>query len=243
MAAAYEAVAALASSSLTRLLTSLPSARPLTLGMSCAHDLAHVTGRAGAGGGDGLDHEGADLVLPQLLGQVGREDVDLGLLLVREVIATGVTEGLDRFAARLDLLGDDRQRLLVGERLALVLGGILGSSDHHAQGVASVRVAIAHGGLHVSLELFGKAHGGPPLIGQVEGARTLGSRTGSDGRAYSPRAAFFRFASLRFRLTLGFSKCSRRRASARMPLCWIFLLKRRRAASKVSFSPTRTSAN
>src|SRR5262245_51243161 len=28
-----------------------------------------------------------------------------------------------------------------------------------------------------------------------------------------------------------------------MPLCWIFLLKRRRALSKVSFSPTRTSAN
>ena len=28
-----------------------------------------------------------------------------------------------------------------------------------------------------------------------------------------------------------------------MPLCWIFLLKRRRALSNVSFSPTRTSAN
>src|SRR3954462_13623268 len=28
-----------------------------------------------------------------------------------------------------------------------------------------------------------------------------------------------------------------------MPLCWIFFLKRRRALSKVSFSPTRTSAN
>src|SRR3972149_2672658 len=28
-----------------------------------------------------------------------------------------------------------------------------------------------------------------------------------------------------------------------MPLCWIFLLKRRSALSKVSFSPTRTSAN
>src|SRR4051794_33375396 len=28
-----------------------------------------------------------------------------------------------------------------------------------------------------------------------------------------------------------------------MPDCWIFLLKRRRALSNVSFSPTRTSAN
>src|SRR5687768_1009941 len=28
-----------------------------------------------------------------------------------------------------------------------------------------------------------------------------------------------------------------------MPLCWIFLLKRRRALSNVAFSPTRTSAN
>src|SRR3954454_16617598 len=28
-----------------------------------------------------------------------------------------------------------------------------------------------------------------------------------------------------------------------MPLCWIFLLKRRGALSNVSFSPTRTSAN
>src|SRR5665213_3132855 len=28
-----------------------------------------------------------------------------------------------------------------------------------------------------------------------------------------------------------------------MPLCWIFLLNRRSALSKVSFSPTRTSAN
>src|SRR6516225_994171 len=28
-----------------------------------------------------------------------------------------------------------------------------------------------------------------------------------------------------------------------MPLCWIFLLKRRRALSNVSFSPTRISAN
>src|ERR1035437_2641096 len=28
-----------------------------------------------------------------------------------------------------------------------------------------------------------------------------------------------------------------------MPLCWIFLLNRRRALSKLSFSPTRTSAN
>ena len=43
------------------------------------------------------------------------------------------------------------------------------------------------------------------------------------------------------RLTLGFSKCSWRRASVRTPSCWAFLLKRFRAASKVSFSPTMTS--
>jgi hypothetical protein len=50
-------------------------------------------------------------------------------------------------------------------------------------------------------------------------------------------------AAFRFRLTLGFSKRSRRFASDKMPYCCTFRVKRRSAASKLSFSRTITSVN
>ena len=127
--------------------------------MSTRHDAAHVLRRGGPAGGHGLTSQGADLVLVELLGQVGREDVDLGLLLGGQVLATGGLVGVDRLAALLDLPAEDLEGLLVGERRALVLGGVLGSRDDHAQRVAPQRVAVAHGGLHVGLELLGQAHG------------------------------------------------------------------------------------
>ena len=51
------------------------------------------------------------------------------------------------------------------------------------------------------------------------------------------RAFRSRAASFFFRRTLGFSKCLRLRASARMPSCWTLLLNRRRPASNDSFGP------
>lgn len=68
-----------------------------------------------------------------------------------------------------------------------------------------------------------------PVVGAV------GSGPEIDPQSCCLRAFFLRAVSLRLRFTLGFSKCSRRRASARMPLSWIFLLNRRSALSNVSF--------
>src|SRR5688572_14447176 len=63
-----------------------------------AHDLAQVAGRRGPGGGDALVHERLDLRLAERLRQVLGEDVDLRLLLGREVLASGLGVGVDRFA-------------------------------------------------------------------------------------------------------------------------------------------------
>ena len=52
-----------------------------------AHDLAHVTGRGGAGRLDPLAHQSRDLIICQGGRQVFADDRDLGLFLRDEVVA------------------------------------------------------------------------------------------------------------------------------------------------------------
>src|SRR5579862_91297 len=123
-----------------------------------AHHLAQVAGRLGAGGLHGLVDEVPDLRLAELLGQELAEDRDLGLFLGREVLATARAEGLDRLAPSLDLARDDRQQLVLGQRLAALLLEVVGRILDHPEGVAAQRITRPHCGGRLGLEAFLEGH-------------------------------------------------------------------------------------
>ena len=179
-----------------------------------AHDLAEVAGGRGAGRGDALVDEGGDLRLGQGLGQVVAEDVDLRLLLGREVLAPGPAERLDRLAARLDLAGQHGQELVVGQGLRLPLLDVVGGVDRHPQDVAAQRITAAHGGGDVGLDAISKGHRSwlpraavgrsSPAAATPAGRRSVGCER-MPAQPACVRAFFLRFASLRLRFTDGFS--------------------------------------
>ena len=69
-----------------------------------SHDLAHVTHALGTGGRDNLiDHSG-QFVCGQLLRKIGLENLDLGTLDCREILAVTFLELLNRVAALLEQL-------------------------------------------------------------------------------------------------------------------------------------------
>ena len=128
----------------------------LDLGRDDAHHLAHrahaLVGRAGLG--DGRRHEVGDLRVGERRREVLRDDLALGGLLGRHLLAAAVGEGGGRLAAPLRLGRQDTEDVVVGE-LAGLLAGDLGVGDggqHHPQGRGAQLVARLHGGGEVGAE-------------------------------------------------------------------------------------------
>ena len=97
------------SAALMRALTAPMSARPAAFAFTIAHHLAHVLHGRGAGGRDGVLDQGVDFGVGELRGQVGLQQLDLGLFLGGEVGASALFELDDRFLALLEHLLDDRR--------------------------------------------------------------------------------------------------------------------------------------
>src|SRR6185503_1047784 len=123
-----------------------------------AHDLADVARGGGAGRGHGLRDERVDLGLGELLGQVGREDRDLGLLLGGEVVAPALAEGLEGLAPRLHLARKHGGDLVVGVRPAVALLPVVDGALGHAQRVAAQRLTRPHRGRDVGLDSLSEGH-------------------------------------------------------------------------------------
>src|SRR5258706_6731157 len=196
-----------------------------------AHDLAHVTRRARAGRGNGLGDERLDLVVGQLLGKVFGQDRDLRLFLGDEVLAAALAERVDRLAASLDLPGDDGRVVVLTERSLLALLDVVGRALGHPQDIAAQRITGPHRGRNVGLDPITKGHRNGSSGGGwfdrrgIHDPRDLrfsrsfaagtpwgcvsSNRADHKGRRSAQptavRAFFLRFASLRFRFTLGFS--------------------------------------
>ena len=94
-----------------------------------------------------------DLCVAQLLRQVAGEDVDLGLLLVGEILPRGLLELGDRLAALLDHLLEHRQDVGVGELDALVDFALLDGRKDEADGRQARLILGAHRRLHVFRDL------------------------------------------------------------------------------------------
>ena len=181
-APAWAARSAAASAWITSSLTRLPSARPRVRGDSQPMTLPMSRADGGAGRGDRLADEGPDLVLGECLGQVLRDDRDLGLFLGREVLAVAVAERLDRFAPGLHLARQHAEELVLGERSLVLLGQVVGRVRHEAQRVASQHVTGPH---RCGQILAGGDPGGTPmwLLGRVRPAEL--SRGRDDRRSGS----------------------------------------------------------
>ena len=207
---------ALASAWATSSLTCLPSARPAGPWRQPAHDLAHVARRRGAGG---LDRLADELARPatsvQGLGQVLAQDRDLALFLRREVLAATAAERLDRLAPGLDLARQDGQELVLGERPAIALLGVMGGARRHARGRHGAarhrrawRWRCRSGCVAEATPVWHLGLGGSPLVAASRPWNPRGQGLGGGRRPAQPtcvRAFFLRLASLRLRFTDGFS--------------------------------------
>ena len=91
-------------------------------------------------------------------GQVAAQDLDLGGLLVSQILTTGALEGDHGFAPGLHLAGQDAQHLVVGQGVALLLLDVVGGTRRHPQDIATQRIAAPHGGGDVGLDLLLKGH-------------------------------------------------------------------------------------
>ena len=169
----------------------------------------------GFGRRDPLADQFGDLVLGQWLGQVLTKDRDLGLFLGGEILAAAGAECLDRFAAGLDLAAQDREKLVVGEWLALLLLDVVGRTRDHPQDIATQPITAAHSDGDIGLDAILKGHRSGTSGGRAT-AVTVGRRlargdAGTERSGAGPaqptcvRAFFLRFASLRLRFTEGFS--------------------------------------
>jgi hypothetical protein len=134
----------------------LPARRVFT----APHDLAHVARAAGAQlRHDGLDL-GGDLIDRQACRQVGLQHGQFGGFLVRQVLATGLSERRDRILALLDQLVDDGDDGDVVQGDALVHFLLLARGQQQADGAQTLAVLGAHRGLHVFGDLVLEAHVG-----------------------------------------------------------------------------------
>ena len=133
---------------------------------------------------------------------------------VGEVLAATGPEGLDRFAAGLDLARQDGQVFVVAERMALALLDVVGRARDHPQDIATQPVTAAHRDGDIGLDTILKGHrsgtSGGRATAVTVGRRWARGETGAAGRARPAqptcvRAFFLRFASLRLRFTEGFS--------------------------------------
>ena len=127
-------------------LTRLPSARPLTLGMTIAITLPMSFGDVGAGLGDRVGHDRPELLVGDLLGQVALDQLRLALGLAGQVVAAALAEGLGGLQPAL---------ALALEHLDLVAGAVLlrllQLGHHHAQRARALAVARLQRGVGVGL--------------------------------------------------------------------------------------------
>ncbi len=139
--------------SFTAALTRLPSARPFTCGITRAHHLAHLLGRGGAGLGHGVADDRVQLLVRELLGHVGRDDLSLALLGLGGVGPPAVAVGLRGLEAALALALEDLDGIA-----AVVLLRLLESVGDQAQRMDALAVARLERGLHVILHLVQHRH-------------------------------------------------------------------------------------
>ncbi|CAM2157185.1 hypothetical protein PT2222_30336 [Paraburkholderia tropica] len=128
-----------------------------------AHDLAHVLRARRAHLGDRGLHFGGDFGVRKLLGHVGSQNDQLGLLLFDEVRARGGFELADRVLALLDHLVDDRRNARVVERHALVDFTLLDGGEQQTNRGETLAFARAHRGLHVVVDPVFETHHSPEL--------------------------------------------------------------------------------
>ena len=108
------------------------------------HDLAHLLRRGGAGLGDDVADDRAQLLVGELLGQVGLDHLGLALLGLGEVVAAGVAVGLGGLEPALALALEH-----VDLVAAVVLLGLLQLVGDQAQRAGALAVARLERGRHV----------------------------------------------------------------------------------------------
>ena len=173
----------------TMAATRPPSARPGHGGVGSLHREAHLRHTAGSGGRDGLADDRLELVVAELLRQVGLEDGELRLLLVGELRATGAGVGLGGLAALLGLLGEDLEHVVVGQLAVLLAGDLLvgDGGEGHPQRAGPDLVALAHRGGEVGLQLLLEGAHAPSLSGRATRPRCAGSSWRARGvRGWGP---------------------------------------------------------
>src|SRR5262249_25109862 len=123
------------------------------------HHATHVAQRGRAVLCDRVVDDPLELLFRERLGHELLENRELGLLLLRLLLATARAERLRRLPPPLALALQHLQLFVVGERALQVLLRRTEAVEEQPERVAPRRVAREHRVLHLALELLDQAHG------------------------------------------------------------------------------------
>ena len=133
------------------MIDELPVRSPLDLRHKDLHDLAHVLLAGGPNLRDALARDLLNRSLIQLLRLILPEQLDLALLLFREVHPPALCELLHRIQPLLDRFSNDDGHVAVGRLLARIHSGVLDLGKYGAQGGELLILTSFHHGLDVGL--------------------------------------------------------------------------------------------